>query len=54
LCVLRVAPVQVLLIGSLLGFALVSSLGFVGGWVGWAIAGAALTVFCTMAVILEW
>ncbi len=42
------------LIGSLLGFALVSSLGFEGGWVGWAIAGAALTVFCTAAAILEW
>ena len=38
----------------LLGFALVSSLGFEGGWVGWAIAGVALTVFCTAAAILEW
>ena len=44
----------VVVVLCLLGFALVSSAGFDGGWVGWAIAGLSLSVFCTLAVLLEW
>lgn len=39
---------------SLLGFAALSSVGFEGGWVGWAIAGMALATACVAAVLAEW